>query len=86
MTNADLPWRAVRKWAERADISTKIDETVLNAHRRTYPSRTIHGVFLPNAAKVELHTGNLECQPGSTPSDFIQTDPRQQFGNCVATW
>jgi hypothetical protein len=86
VTNADPPRSTIRKRADHANIAAEIDKTVLNAHRRTYSGRAVDRVFLPDAAKVELHTGNLESQPGRTPSDFIQTDPRQQFDNRVMAW
>lgn len=79
MANADPPWTAVGKRAYGANIAAEIHEAVLNAHRRANPGRAVDRVFLPDAAKVEFHTGNFECQPGRAPSDLIETDPRQQF-------
>src|SRR3546814_13713186 len=61
MTHADPPRRTVTVRAENADVTTKVDETVAQAVTQAQRRRGIGGLFLSEAAEVELPAGHIGC-------------------------
>src|SRR3546814_1371100 len=78
MTHADPPRRTVTVRAENADVTTKVDETVAQAVTQAKRRRGIGGVFLAEAAEVELHAGERQGDARPLPLHALPADQRQQ--------
>lgn len=55
IANTYFPWFSIRVWADNTDITTKVNESVLDTFFHTEHSQGVGGILFYITTKIKLH-------------------------------